>query len=99
MGYQKSSVMFVAMVMLPLAWCGQYVSGQAVGWVVGDGAVVRSNDGGNTWINLLPNVGIPAQFAHFESVAFSNTQEGWIAGQGGLMFHTTNGGTSWTQQN
>ncbi|MEZ0326028.1 MAG: YCF48-related protein [Fimbriimonas sp.] len=62
--------------------------------VSGAGDVWRSVDNGLTWTQQLKGLGaLPAEWC----VSFSDTQNGWIAGQGGLVFKTTDGGVTWTQ--
>ncbi|MEA2030273.1 MAG: YCF48-related protein [candidate division Zixibacteria bacterium] len=34
---------------------------------------------------------------HFQSACFIDEENGWLAGKGGNIIHTTNGGDSWTQ--
>ncbi len=34
----------------------------------------------------------------FNDIHFINNQEGWVVGSGGVIGHTTNGGTSWNEQ-
>ena len=64
------------------------------GWIVGgNGALLRSTDGGNTWTsqeNILrttPFLGL--------SIVFTDAQTGVIAMNNGLMLRTTDGGQEW----
>ncbi len=61
--------------------------------VGGAGTVMRSTDFGATW---AVNHGIANSHSMFRSVFFRNSQEGWIAGDGRLVLHTTNGGNDWS---
>ena len=55
---------------------------------------------GRRW-SLLPNspsYGLTADaFGHFMDASFINPDEGWVVGIQGDMYHTTNGGITWTQ--
>jgi photosystem II stability/assembly factor-like uncharacterized protein len=58
------------------------------------GDILRSQDGGETWayVASLPDEFYP-QAAHF-----SDSQTGWIAGLNGTIWHTVDGGQTWTPQ-
>ncbi len=67
------------------------------GWVVGTGKILKTNDGGQTW--LMKDVGLSVELT---SVKFVNKNLGWAVGtkqQGsqfiGVVYKTTNGGLSW----
>lgn len=63
----------------------------AVGTTLGEGLVVRSEDGGATWATVLtPNVPLGG-------VIFINRDQGWTVG-GNVILHTENGGDSWENQ-
>jgi photosystem II stability/assembly factor-like uncharacterized protein len=65
------------------------------GWMVGgsNGAIVKSTDGGDTWV-VQNN---PAQYT-LASVHFSDPNHGWAGGYYGTLVRTTDGGTTWTLQ-
>jgi len=64
------------------------------GWIAtGDGAVLRTTDGGDTWTRLnLPG------YKSYVNCDFVDATHGWVIGDGGRLWKTTNGGTSWTRQ-
>lgn len=66
------------------------------GWTVGDRTILRTIDGGRTWIkNTLP---FPA---NLRSVFFHNKRRGWAAGDSegrGLVLFTDDGGSNWRIQ-
>ncbi len=67
------------------------------GWALTDAAVVRTTDGGATWYNVTP-VGLSGTPA---SSFFLDAATGWVALSGadptsGTLYHTTNGGVTWT---
>jgi len=73
-----------------LALCS--LPAHATGWAVGgNGLVIRSIDGGQTWTSSSPAT------ATLNGVFFLNEMEGWAVGNGGIAIHTTNGGDSWAQ--
>lgn len=61
------------------------------GWICGmNGRVLRTTDGGNTWLGTQI-----AQAGHLESVHFVSTTEGYVTGPTDRIFKSTNGGISW----
>ncbi len=75
---------------------------QNIGWLVTgyssignsySGSILKTEDGGNTWIPQ--NTGIrPLLFA----VHFIDENTGWVAGYRGMVMKTTDGGNSWIKQ-
>lgn len=59
------------------------------------GLLLRSIDGGDTWLEL-GNSGFTSRI---NSIVFSDAQNGWFVTAGGFVFRTVNGGDSWEQQN
>lgn len=63
------------------------------GWVVGRGpAILKTTDGGNTWINQTTSTN-----EDILSVYFLDGMNGWIGGYDGSIYKTTDGGNSWIQ--
>ena len=67
------------------------------GWALNNSEVLRTTDGGSTWYNATPAgvSGLPA------SSFFLDSTTGWVVLPGadptsGTLYHTTDGGTSWT---
>jgi photosystem II stability/assembly factor-like uncharacterized protein len=58
--------------------------------LVGGGAVLRTLDGGLSWLDVTPASG------GFRDVFFLDATTGWIGGSS--LYKTTDGGTSWTRQ-
>jgi len=64
----------------------------ASAWAVGYwGAVLRSDDAGETWIP----VETPVERALY-AVSFADENTGWAVGEAGVILHTEDGGRSWT---
>ncbi len=71
----------------------------AAAWAVGDlGAVVRSEDGGETWRRVpMPFLADgQVQDRIFNAVRFSDPARGWIVGEFGTTLRTSDGGQTWT---
>lgn len=68
----------------------QFVS-PSIGWVVGDvGTLLKTEDGGVTWVRI--DLGI---CEHISEIHFLNVTEGWVLAEG-KVYHTTNEGSSWS---
>ncbi|HXD10899.1 MAG TPA: NBR1-Ig-like domain-containing protein [Anaerolineales bacterium] len=60
------------------------------GWAMGNTYVLRTNDGGVTWYNVtMPNV------FSFSGAFFQTTTQAWIL-SGNTLYHTVDGGRTWT---
>jgi photosystem II stability/assembly factor-like uncharacterized protein len=55
-------------------------------------SIVRTTDGGATWQSPW---GTGAQ-VRLNAIHFPDASNGWVVGNGGVILHTTNGGTTWT---
>lgn len=65
-----------------------------VGWTVGSGIVLHTNDGGHTWeAGMTSNKG-----EVFLSVACISPENAYIVGQSGIILHTEDGGKNWHSQ-
>jgi len=65
-------------------------------WTVGDnGFILRSTDGGQTWVNKSKP---EFEEVDFRGGYFEDAHSGWVVGKGGRVLFTTDGGTTWTQQ-
>lgn len=63
-----------------------------VGYISGYGSVLKTEDGGNTWI--LQNV----KGDLFRSISCVDQNNVWIVGYNGTIIHTSNGGANWEHQ-
>ncbi|RKY87109.1 hypothetical protein DRQ15_11270, partial [candidate division KSB1 bacterium] len=74
------------------------------GWAVGEeGTILRTTDGGNFWL-LLPQISGTSN-RYLRGVHFISATEGWLVGggtatstNGYFIYHTTDGGYTWTEQ-
>ena len=78
------------------------------GWAVGDRATyIRTTNGGESWESgyiepSLEGVDVNATLSLVDpiiyDVHFVDLQNGWMAGEFGKIYHSTDGGQSWTEQ-
>lgn len=77
------------------------------GWAVGDKATfVKTSDGGKTWTagkiggdeKLTADEALLAAEPVLYGVRFLDPKSGWIVGEFGNIYHTTDGGASWRTQ-
>lgn len=68
----------------------------STGYIVGDsGLVLRTVDGGASWVRLVLSPGGVTTFsANLRAMHFVSELEGWVVGDGATLLHTTNGATS-----
>ncbi len=72
---------------------------QYTGWVVingirgSDSRIYYTDDGGTNWTEQTHSA-----IASLNSVFFTDSNNGWIAGDMGTILRTTNGGSDWTPQ-
>lgn len=72
------------------------------GWVVGNSVtdntaiIVTSSDGGISW---KEETIVPGNSILLSGISFPDSLNGWIVGDSGTIFHTSDGGFSWIQQN
>jgi photosystem II stability/assembly factor-like uncharacterized protein len=71
-------------------------------WAVGskypNGFVAKSTDNGATWTETTLGISsIPAN-TYFNNITFTSANDGFIVGDNGTIFKTTNGGTNWQLQ-
>lgn len=70
-----------------------YFSSSEKGWVVGEfGLVLRTRDGGKTWVSQRYGGDLPQLYA----IQFRDDRRGWAIGQAGNLIHTVDGGQRWS---
>jgi photosystem II stability/assembly factor-like uncharacterized protein len=63
------------------------------------GGVSKTTDGGNTWQSMNPiQENVVGPFSNFKDVFFTDINTGWIVGNGGQIYKTTNSGANWLKQ-
>ena len=66
------------------------------GWAIGgQGQIVHTADGGGSWVRQELTCPWPTCPMRLYALAFTNHQEGWIAGE--RLYHTTDGGAHWNE--
>ena len=63
-----------------------------VGYIVGGGSIMKTIDGGSTWVDQTS----PVPDSFFD-VFFVTVDEGWIVGDNGVIVYTTDGGANWIE--
>lgn len=79
---------------------GVHFVNASTGYAVGDSnpgssLILKTTDGGATW---APVAGQPAALSQLKDVFFLDANTGWIVGDGGETYRTTDGGAQWTDQ-
>lgn len=65
------------------------------GWAIGAfGTILATNDGGRHWSSIAQRIDNPDEF-HLNSVTGDGHGRVFIAGEGGVLFRSDNGGKSW----
>ena len=64
---------------------------ETTGWACGDDIVIKTTDGGDSWSNTTLS-------GENSYLYFMDENFGWITSSQGKIYHTTNGGNSWTTQ-
>ena len=75
-----------------------YFKDEMHGWVLGDGLLDYTIDGGETWINILHNEDSPSNHDIMRAMTFSNDDEAYIVGYGAWIQKSEDGGVTWTDQ-
>jgi len=80
-----------------LIWNIAYADNNTV-YAVGDSLLMKSIDGGNNWIDLLPNIASLTSDKKFFNLYFLNKDTGFIFRntQSKNLFQTTDGGATWS---
>ena len=73
------------------------------GWTIAGQYVYGTTDGGTTWTEIEPMSHDGGGYLAWQSIDFADANNGWVvgvatAGGGTYIFHTTDGGASWTEQ-
>jgi photosystem II stability/assembly factor-like uncharacterized protein len=65
------------------------------GWLIDElsGKIVKTSDGGTTWTTQYTGTGFNPR-----GLSFIDTDNGWVAGNDGIILHTADGGLTWEDQ-
>lgn len=74
-------------------WKSVFFLDENNGWLAGWGAILKTVDGGQTWIDITRNQG-----DFLEDIFFVDDQNGWAVGSDGLIINTSDGGYNWNVQ-
>jgi photosystem II stability/assembly factor-like uncharacterized protein len=76
------------------------------GWAIGDpnqtgpaptrNLLLRTSNGGSSWDAV--NFEMTEATGELYSISFASATEGWAAGDFGCVYHTSDGGSTWTEQ-
>ena len=73
---------------------------ETTGFIVGsENTILKTTDGGETWVGSSGRVRVGETRNNLESVWFVSPTTGWIIGSYGTLLHTTDGGETWEKQN
>lgn len=65
-----------------------------IGWIsCSDGKVLKTTDGGNSWISYSTGLN-----RRLQTIQFLNENVGWVAGNNSALAKSTDGGLTWTPQ-
>jgi photosystem II stability/assembly factor-like uncharacterized protein len=71
-----------------------WFSSVTTGWIVGEfGLVLRTVDGGNTWMRVHAGADAPRLY----DILLTPTHEGWAVGQNGYAIYSNDGGGTWAR--
>jgi photosystem II stability/assembly factor-like uncharacterized protein len=95
--YSEANWQVVHTVSTKLIWHIAYADDNTI-YAVGDSLLMKSMDGGNNWIDLLPNIASLTNDKKFFNLKFLNKDTGFIFRntQTENLFQTTDGGTTWS---
>ena len=74
---------------------GVYFTDANNGTAVGNGKIIRTTDGGSSWITQSTQS--TPDFGH-GAVYFTDANTGWVVGYPGIILKTTDGGNTWVRK-
>lgn len=73
---------------------------EKIGIIVGtENAILKTTDGGETWIGRSERVRVGETRNNLENVLFVSPTTGWIIGSFGTLLHTKDSGETWEKRN
>jgi gliding motility-associated-like protein len=58
--------------------------------------IYKTTDGGATWVDISSNIDVLSPVGNLNGILMHDANNGYVVTPGGVLFKTTNGGTSWT---
>ncbi len=72
---------------------------EKVGFIVGtENAILKTTDGGETWVGSSERARVGETRNNLENVLFVTPTTGWIIGSYGTLLHTNDGGENWEKR-
>lgn len=72
---------------------------EKVGFIVGsENAILKTTDGGETWVGSSGRVRVGETRNNLEDIWFVSPTAGWIVGSYGTLLHTTDAGETWEKR-
>ena len=68
------------------------------GWVIGSQVVLRTTDGGQTWLEQNFKVQGKYDYLNITTINFADDRNGWVLTGWGKMFRTIDGGATWNME-
>jgi len=76
-----------------------YFVDESLGWAVGNFTIIRTEDGGNSWVSQTGDPGDwDRELRILNAVHFIDSESGWAVGIGDTIVRTEDGGESWEVQ-
>lgn len=73
---------------------------EMIGFIVGsENAILKTTDGGETWVGSSERARVGETRNNLENIWFVSPTTGWIIGSYGTLLHTTDSGETWEKQN
>ena len=78
---------------------GVQMINEKVGFIVGsENAILKTTDGGETWIGKSERVRVGETRNNLENILFVSPKTGWIIGSFGTLLHTNDSGETWEKR-
>ncbi|MCY4402847.1 MAG: YCF48-related protein [Candidatus Poribacteria bacterium] len=73
---------------------------ETVGFIAGsENTILKTTDGGETWIGSSERARVGETRNNLENILFVSPTTGWVIGSYGTLLHTTDGGETWEKRN
>ncbi|MEK6303860.1 MAG: YCF48-related protein [Acidobacteriota bacterium] len=75
-----------------------YFADDMNGWAIEAVSMWRTSNGGFDWQRVFPIDNAKSPTSLFHSFEFADSQYGWLCGERGVLYHTTDSGLTWKWQ-